>query len=156
MLAIAVAALSSCGVTTVAERRKATITLNEAKKQVDSYLAEIQAKMPLEPLASSISDFSDLECELNDVGPHGRKETSRGFSFGDVPLASRTEAAAAFRALLIGKGFEPAPEATPDWVKLENPKDRFVAILNGASDDGHQLSLKVVSPCVWPNGTPSP
>ncbi|MGW2541317.1 hypothetical protein ACWC5I_10690 [Kitasatospora sp. NPDC001574] len=140
----------------MSERRKSTITLEQAKAQVDAYLAEIQAKLPVEPLASTISDFSDMECDHNDVGPHGRKETSRGYGFGDVPAESRTEAAAAFRTLLMGKGFEMAPEATLDWVKLKNPKDKFVAVLDGVSDSSRNLSLNVSTPCVWPKGTPPP
>ncbi|MEV6974648.1 hypothetical protein [Kitasatospora sp. NPDC093806] len=156
-LAIGVLALSSCGLSTVSERRKPTITLDEARKQVDNYLAEIQAKLSIEPLASSVGDFSDLECNHNDVGPHGRKQTSRGYDFGDVPSERKVEAAEAFRTLLMGKkGFEMAPDATFDWVKLKNPKDGFVAVLDGVSESSHNLSLNVSTPCVWPKGTPSP
>ncbi|WP_395293970.1 hypothetical protein ACF9IK_10530 [Kitasatospora hibisci] len=155
-LTVSAMTLSSCGADTIAERRKATITLEQAKSQVDSYLAEIQAKLPVQPLASTLSDFSDLECDHNDVGPHGRKETARGYGFGDVPLEAKAEANAAFRSLLMGKGFELAPDATTDWVKLKNPKNKFIAVLSGVSDGSRNLSLKVSTPCVWPNGTPSP
>ncbi|MFF2659521.1 hypothetical protein ACFVUH_19415 [Kitasatospora sp. NPDC058032] len=155
-LASSMLALSSCGVESISERRKATITLDQAKAQVDSYLAEILAKLPVEPLASQSGDFVDSFCDSNDIGPHGREQTSRDYGFGDVPPATKAEAAAAFRTLLMGKGFEVAPEATLDWVKLQNPKDKFVAVLSGVSDDSHSLSLGVSTPCVWPNGTPSP
>ncbi|MEU6233684.1 hypothetical protein [Kitasatospora sp. NPDC047058] len=155
-LVVAVLALSSCGVSTIPERRKATMTLDQAKAQVDAYLAEILAKLPVKPLASSSGDFFDSHCDVNDVGPHGRMQTDREYGFGDVPLATKTEASNAFRTLLMGKGFELASDATSDQVKLKNPKDKFIAVLDGVSGDSRNLSLNVSTPCVWPQGTPSP
>ncbi|MED7949189.1 hypothetical protein ACFVYP_25615 [Kitasatospora sp. NPDC058201] len=154
-LAVVVLALSSCGAETIPERRRSTVTLEQAKAQVDTYLAEILARLTVKPTASP-ADFLDSHCDANDVGPHGRMQTSRGYDFGDVPLASKTEAAAAFRTFLMGKGFEPDPSATADWVKLKNPKDKFLAILDGVSGESHNLSLEVSTPCVWPKGTPPP
>ncbi|MFF8773212.1 hypothetical protein [Kitasatospora sp. NPDC015120] len=156
VVATSMLALSACGVETVSERRKATITLDQAKAQVDGYLAEIVAKLPVEPLASRSGDFVDSYCDSNDVGPQGRKQTSRGYGFGDVPLDRRAESAASFRTLLMAKGFETVQEATADWVKLRNPENEFVAVLSGASDDSSDLSLEVSTPCLWPKGTPSP
>ncbi|MEV7773082.1 hypothetical protein [Kitasatospora sp. NPDC086791] len=141
---------------TLQERSKPTMTLDQAKKQIDNYLADILAKLPIKPTASS-GDFSDLECDANDVGPHGRTQTSRGYDFGDVPSATRAEAAGAFRTLMIERGFQSvadAPDFHPDWIKLKNPSDSFLAVLDGVSDASRNVSLNVSSPCVWPNGTP--
>ncbi|MFE2412664.1 hypothetical protein ACFXDE_30405 [Kitasatospora sp. NPDC059408] len=135
---------------------KPTITLDQAKKQIDTYLADILTKLPVKPTATSGS-FSDLECDHNDAGPHGRKETSRGYDFGDVPLANKTEATDAFRTFLTGEGFQPVPEGAgshSEWVRLKNPKDNFLAVFDGTSGASHNLSLTVVSPCVWPDGNP--
>ncbi|MFJ7248160.1 hypothetical protein ACIQWA_26500 [Kitasatospora sp. NPDC098652] len=156
VLAITTLALSSCGVDTLEERSKPTITLDQAKKQIDSYLADILAKLPVKP-TSLPAAFSDLECEANDIGPHGRTETSRGFDFGDIASAPRAETVATFRTLLTKQGFQPVadpPDYHRDWVKLKNPANSFVAVLDGTSDASRNVSLSVVSPCVWPNGTP--
>ncbi|MFE7529106.1 hypothetical protein ACFU7Y_25810 [Kitasatospora sp. NPDC057542] len=155
-LAITTLALNSCGASTLQERSKPTITLDQAKKQTDSYLADILAKLPVKPTASS-GDFRDMECDANDIGPHGRTQTSRGYDFGDVPSATRAAAADAFRTLMTERGFQ--PEADPpnfhhDWIKLKNPTDNFLAVLDGVSDASRNVSLNVSSPCVWPNGTP--
>ncbi|MGW3045631.1 hypothetical protein ACWC9T_37770 [Kitasatospora sp. NPDC001159] len=155
-LLIAVLALNACGVGTLDERSKPTITLDQAKKQIDTYLTDILAKLPVKP-AKSPGDFSDLECDANDIGPHGRTQTGREYDFGDVPSAPKAQAAKDFREFLTGHGFEPDPNAAgsrPDWIRMKNPKDNFLATLDGVSDSSHNLSLRVSSPCVWPNGKP--
>ncbi|MER6300110.1 hypothetical protein ABT247_11135 [Kitasatospora sp. NPDC001539] len=155
-LLIAMLTLNACGAATMGERSKPTITLDQAKKQIDAYLTGIQAKLPVKPVKSS-SDFRDLECDANDVGPHGRTQSSREYDFGDVPTAPKAEAAKAFREFLTGQGFEPDTDAAgsrPDWIRMRNAKDNFLATLDGTSDSSHDLSLRVSSPCVWPNGTP--
>ncbi|MEV7923688.1 MULTISPECIES: hypothetical protein [unclassified Kitasatospora] len=156
VLAVAVLALNACGVQTLNERSKSTITLDQAKKQIDTYLADTLAKLPVKPTASS-GDFFDMECDANDIGPHGRKQTHRGYDFEDLPLSGRTEVADAFRVYLTGQGFQPVedpPGFHPGWVKLKNPKDNFLAVLDGATDSSRLLKLTVSSPCVWPDGTP--
>lgn len=156
VLAIVTLALNACGVNTLQERSKPTMTLNQARKQIDSYLTDILGKLPIKPTASS-GDFSDLECEANDIGPHGRKQTSRGYDFGDVPSATRAEATSAFRTLMTEHGFQPvadAPDFHPGWIKLKNSTDNFFAVLDGVSDASRNVSLNVSSPCLWPNGTP--
>ncbi|MFE7531639.1 hypothetical protein ACFU7Y_38940, partial [Kitasatospora sp. NPDC057542] len=85
-LAITTLPLNACGASTLQERSKPTITLAQAKKQIDNYLADILAKLPVKPTASS-GNFRDMECDANDIGPHGRTQTSRGYDFGDVPSA---------------------------------------------------------------------
>ncbi|MFD8705626.1 hypothetical protein ACFV1W_23945 [Kitasatospora sp. NPDC059648] len=153
-LAIAALTLSACGVNTLQERSKPTITLDEAKKQIDGYLTDTLTHLPIQPAERPA--FSDLECDLNDIGPHGRKETSRSYIFANLPLSDRTQAADAFRTYLIGRGFQPVSEPSVHigWVKLKNPKDDFVAILDGASDTSRTFRLDISSPCVWPDGTP--
>ncbi|MFF7991051.1 hypothetical protein ACFZDG_14845 [Kitasatospora xanthocidica] len=155
-LLVAVLALNACGVGTLDERSKSTITLDQAKKQIDSYLTDVLAKLPVKPTRSS-GDFFDQECDANDIGPHGRKQTGRGYDFGDVPPGPKAEAAKDFREFLTGQGFEPVPNAAgsrPDWVRMKNPKDNVLATLDGVSDSSHNLSLRVSSPCVWPDGKP--
>ncbi|MFF1791386.1 hypothetical protein ACFVX9_33660 [Kitasatospora sp. NPDC058243] len=156
VLAVAVLALNACGVQTLNERSKSTITLDQAKKQIDTYLADTLAKLPVKPTASS-GDFFDMECDANDIGPHGRTQTHRGYDFGDVPSAPKAEAANAFRTFLTGQGFQPVqdpPNFHNDWIRLKNPKNDFLATLDGVSDASHDLTLRVSSPCVWPDGTP--
>ncbi|MER7752788.1 hypothetical protein [Kitasatospora sp. NPDC097643] len=155
VLAVTVLALNACGASTVQERSKPTITLDQAKKQIDDDLAAILAKLPVKP-ANSLGAFSDLECEANDVGPHGRTQTRRGYDFGDVPSAPKAETVNAFRTFLTGQGFQPVEDpagAHNDWVRLKN-QDGFLATLDGVADTSHDLTLRVSSPCVWPNGTP--
>ncbi|RKT09570.1 hypothetical protein BX285_6665 [Streptomyces sp. 1114.5] len=156
VLAVAVLALNACGASTVNERSKPTITLEQARKQVDDYLAAVLAALPVKP-KNSLGDFSDLECEANDVGPHGRTQTGRGYDFGDVPAAAKAEAVTAYRTFLTGQGFQPVqdpPNFHNDWIKLRNPKDQFLATLDGVAETSHDLTLRVGSPCVWPKGTP--
>ncbi|MBO1416571.1 hypothetical protein [Streptomyces sp. FH025] len=155
-LAVTVLALNACGAQTLKERSKPTITLDRAKGRIDTYLADILAQLPIKPTASS-GDFSDLECDADDIGPHGRTQTGRGYDFGDVPSAPKAEAANDFRAFLTGLGFQPVqdpPDFHDDWIKLKNPQNGFLAVLDGVSDSSRNLSLRVSSPCVWPDGTP--
>ncbi|MER7672388.1 hypothetical protein ABTY61_28550 [Kitasatospora sp. NPDC096128] len=151
---VAVLALNACGVNTLQERSKPTITLDEAKKQIDSYLTTTLAHMPVQP--TEMPAFSDLECDLNDIGPHGRKESARTASFENLPLPGRAQAADAFRTYLTGQGFQlvSEPGVHIGWVKMRNPKDDFVAILDGATDVSRSFQLNISSPCVWPDGTP--
>ncbi|GAB7181703.1 hypothetical protein ATKI12_1534 [Kitasatospora sp. Ki12] len=156
VLTLTMLTLNACGASTLKERSKPTMTLDQTKKQIDDYLTDILAKLPIKPTASS-GDFGDLECDANDIGPHGRKQTSRGYDFGDVPSAARAEAVSAFRTLMTQRGFQPVPDTPsfhPDWIKLKNPTDNFLAVLDGVSDASRNVSLNVSSPCVWPNGTP--
>ncbi|WP_369184728.1 hypothetical protein [Streptomyces sp. Y1] len=152
-MAIAAMALNACGANPLQDP---TMTLAQARKQIDSYQADILANLPIKPRSNSGS-FSDLECGANDNGPHGREQTWRSATFEDLPLPGRAQAAAAFRTYLTGRGFQLASDSGGDigWVKLKNPKDGFVAILDGAGDTSRTFSLEVISPCVWPNGTPS-
>ncbi|MFJ7248161.1 hypothetical protein ACIQWA_26505 [Kitasatospora sp. NPDC098652] len=156
LAAVTALALNACGANTVQERSKPTITLDAAKKQIDGYLTDTLAALPVKPTKSP-GDFSDLECDANDIGPHGRTQSRREYDFGDVPPERKAEAAKAFREFLTGRGFEPDPDAAgsrSDWIRLRNPKDGFLATLDGVSDSSHDLSLRVGSPCVWPDGTP--
>ncbi|MER7672387.1 hypothetical protein ABTY61_28545 [Kitasatospora sp. NPDC096128] len=156
MVLAAVLTLNGCGAGTLGERSKPTITLDQAKKQIDTYLTDVLAALPVKP-AKSPGDFSDLECDANDIGPHGRTQSRREYDFGDVPPVPKAEAVKAFREYLTGRGFAPDPDAAgsrSDWIRLKNPKDDFLATLDGVSDSSHDLSLRVSSPCVWPDGTP--
>ncbi|MFD8705623.1 hypothetical protein ACFV1W_23930 [Kitasatospora sp. NPDC059648] len=152
-------ALSGCGAATVHERSQPTMTLDQAKKQIDGYRSDILANLPVKPATDRTdpAPYSDSECDANDIGPHGREQTERSAVFADLPLPDRTKAADAFRAYLTGRGFQVVPEP-PDahigWVRMKNPKDDFLAVLDGATDAGRTFQLKVSSPCVWPNGTP--
>ncbi len=131
------------------------MTLDQAKKLVDSYQTDILANLPVKP-ASNPTSFSELECDANDIGPHGRQQTWRSAKFANSPLPDRTAAADAFRTYLTGRGFQLAPDTDAEigWVKMRNPKDNFVAILDGAGDANRTFQMKVISPCLWPDGTP--
>ncbi|MFD5466597.1 hypothetical protein ACFWIQ_27760 [Kitasatospora sp. NPDC127059] len=156
-LAVTALALSACGANTLQDRSKPTITLDQARTRIDGYLAGIQAQLPVQP-ASLPPAFSDLECDANDIGPHGRKQTSRSYTYPDLPLADRTKAADAFRGYLTGQGFQAVPDAAgshPGWVRLKNSTDEFLAVLDGATDPSRSFRLTVSSPCVWPDGTPA-
>ncbi|MFI6117032.1 hypothetical protein [Kitasatospora sp. NPDC051164] len=154
MLVITTLGLNACGVETAKERSKPTMTQDQAKKLIDSYQTDILANLPIKPV-SSPAPFRDLECDLNNVGPHGRKQTWRSATFEDLPLPDRTQAADAFRTYLTGRGFQQVEADTHlGWVKMKNPKDDFVAVLDGAADGSRIFQLDVSSPCVWPNGTP--
>ncbi|MBO1417657.1 hypothetical protein [Streptomyces sp. FH025] len=155
VLVITMLAVNACGASTLKERSKPTMTLDQARKQIDSYQTDIQANLPMKPVSSPAS-FSDLECDANDIGPHGRKQTWRSATFEDLPLSGRTQAADAFRTYLTGQGFQPVeePGVHVGWVKMKSLKDDFVAILDGASDASRTFQLEVISPCLWPNGTP--
>ncbi|MFF9640937.1 hypothetical protein [Kitasatospora aureofaciens] len=152
-------ALTGCGAATLPERSQPTMTLDQAKTQIDGYRSDILAHLPVEPTTdpTAPASYSDSECDANDIGPHGRQQTERSAVFADLPLPDRTKAADAFRAYLTGRGFQVVPEP-PDshigWVRMKNPKDNFLAVLDGATDTGRTFQLKVSSPCVWPNGTP--
>ncbi|MFD9684672.1 hypothetical protein ACFXPX_23785 [Kitasatospora sp. NPDC059146] len=157
LLAVTATALSACGADTLQERAQPTITLDQAKTQIDGYLAAVQARLPVQPVSSPPA-FSDLECDANDIGPHGRKQTSRVRDLGDVPSDAKARTVTAFRDYLTGQGFQAVPEPTGshiDRIRLRNPQNQFLAILNGTSDSGHDLTLQVGSPCVWPDGTPA-
>ncbi|MEV7598453.1 hypothetical protein AB0O91_13845 [Kitasatospora sp. NPDC089797] len=151
-IAIAALALNACGVNTLQERSKPTMTLDQARKQIDGYQRDILAKLPVTP-ASNPTSFDDLECDANDIGPHGRKQTWRSADFDDLPLTRRAEVADAFRTFLTGQGFQ-SVEPGHGWVKMKNPKDDFVALLDGTGDAERTFQLTVSSPCLWPDGTP--
>ncbi|MER7750653.1 hypothetical protein [Kitasatospora sp. NPDC097643] len=154
VLAITTLALNACGVDTVQERSKPTMTQDQAKKLIDSYQTDILANLPIKPVSSPTS-FSDLECDANDVDPHGRKQTWRSATFDDLQLPDRTRAADTFRTYLTGRGFQPVEsDAHIGWLKMKNPKDNFVAILDDAGDTSRTFQLEVISPCLWPDGTP--
>ncbi|MBD0693842.1 hypothetical protein [Streptomyces sp. CBMA123] len=156
-LTVTALALSACGANTLQERSKPTITLDQAKTQIDGYLADILAKLPVQP-TSAPAAFFDQECDANDIGPHGRKQTGRGYDFGDVSSDIKAQAVTDYRTFLTGQGFQPVqdpPNSHLDWIKLKNPQNNFLAILDGTSDSSHDLTLKVSSPCVWPTGTPA-
>ncbi|MFI9157763.1 hypothetical protein [Kitasatospora aureofaciens] len=155
-LAVTALPLTACGAATVHERSKPTITLDQAKTQIDGYLADILAKLPVRPTSTPAS-FFDMECDANDIGPHGRQQTSRGYDFGDVSSDAKAQAVTDYRTFLTGQGFQPVqdpPNFHHDWIKLKNPQNDFLATLDGTSDSSRDLTLKVSSPCVWPNGTP--
>ncbi|MFF2080933.1 hypothetical protein ACFVXG_39965 [Kitasatospora sp. NPDC058162] len=158
VLAVTALTLSACGANTLQERAKPTITLDQAKTRIDGYLAAIQARLPVQ--ATSLPPaYSDLECDANDIGPHGRRQSSRGYDFGDVSSDVKAKTVTDYRTYLTGQGFQAVPDAAgshPDWVRMKNPQDGFLAILNGTSDSSHDLTLQVSSPCVWPDGTPPP
>ncbi|MFI9362012.1 hypothetical protein ACIG5E_13260 [Kitasatospora sp. NPDC053057] len=154
-LAVTTLALSACGAATLHERSQPTMTLDQAKTRIDSYQTGILANLPVKP-ASNPTSFDDLECDANDIGPHGRKQTWRSADFENLPLPERAKTADAFRGYLTGQGFQPVsePGVQIGWVKMKNPKDNFVAILDGATDANRTFQLKVVSSCLWPNGNP--
>ncbi|MEV7596380.1 hypothetical protein AB0O91_03215 [Kitasatospora sp. NPDC089797] len=156
-LAVTALALTACGANTLQERSKPTITLDQAKTQIDGYLADVLAKLPVRP-ASTPAAFFDQECDANDIGPHGRQQTSRGYDFGDVSSDLKAQAVTDYRTYLTGQGFQPVqdpPGLRADWVRLKNPQNDFLAVLDGTSASGHDLSLKISSPCLWPTGTPA-
>ncbi|MFH9349937.1 hypothetical protein [Kitasatospora sp. NPDC017646] len=156
VLAVTALAASGCGASTLHERAKPTISLEQAKTRIDGYLAGILAKLPVQPVSTPAA-FSDLECDANDVGPHGRKQTSRGYDFGDVSSDIKAQAVTDYRTYLAGQGFQPVqdpPGFHRDWVKLKNAQNDFLAVLDGTADSSHDLTLQVSSPCVWPDGTP--
>ncbi|MFF2080929.1 hypothetical protein ACFVXG_39945 [Kitasatospora sp. NPDC058162] len=155
-VAITALTLNACSAMTSQEQSKPTMTVDQAKKLIDGYQGDILANLSIKPTSNPTS-FSDLECDANNSGPHGRKQTWRSATFESLPLSGRTEAADAFRSYLTGRGFQLVePDARLGWVKMKNPKDNFVAILGGATDASRTFQLDVISPCLWPNGTPPP
>ncbi|MER7672391.1 hypothetical protein ABTY61_28565 [Kitasatospora sp. NPDC096128] len=156
VLAVTALTLGACGADTLQDRAKPTITLDQARTRIDGYLAAIQSQLPVQAVSLPPA-FSDLECDANDVGPHGRKQSSRGYDFGDVPSDVKAKTVTDYRSYLSGQGFQAVPDAAgshPDWVRMKNPQNQFLAILNGTSDSSHDLTLQVSSPCIWPDGTP--
>ena len=141
---------------------KPTITQQQAEAQADQYIRDIVALLPgtpkLEPDGFSPVSACD---DPDDNGPRGRVEVTRSYwvryPWNEDP-PNNTEIFNKLYAYWTGRGYqirhdEHNAPASRD-LDVENPKDGFRMGIQEAING--QLSIGASSPCVWPDGTPSP
>lgn len=134
-----------------------TITLDQAKQRAIAYAHQVGAVLPGKPRLVPNGGMTTLECtDPDDNGPQGRSSTGGSFFLRDIPQKQLPEIFNFFHSYLTQQGFAVHIQQS-DFLVMENPKDSFrVGLQEGGEGSSKGLSLIVSSPCVWPNGTPSP
>lgn len=134
-----------------------TITLDEAKQRANAYVEQVSAALPSKPrLVPIFGGISTLECtDPDDNGPKGRITAAADYFLEDIPVERNPEIFDFFRRHLTQQGFKVRTQQS-DFLVMVNPKDGFRIGLQESGDGSKGISLTVSSPCVWPNGTPSP
>jgi hypothetical protein len=134
-----------------------TITLDEAKARAATYVQQIVGALPVKARLDSFGMVpTSMECtDPTDNGPPGRYDYGVSYFLRDIPKERNPEIMRAFLAYLTKRGFV-VQTKNDSFLSLENPQDGFGASLQQSGSQNRGLSLTVSSPCVWPNGTPSP
>lgn len=134
-----------------------TITLDQAKQRAIAYAQQVSAVLPGKPrLVPIFGGISTLECtDPDDNGPRGRISAAANYFLEDIPQERNSEIFNFFHAYLTQQGFAVHIQKS-DFLVMENSKDGFRIGLQESGEGSKGLSLTAGSPCVWPNGTPSP
>jgi hypothetical protein len=139
----------------------ATITLSQAKRQVDSYVQQAQATLPGHPTLVTNdpgAGADDLNCQDLQTGLDlGTVQTQRTYRLGGMESVPVHVAFQALRDWSSKTGFR----ATSN---NQNPGGHSSIIVVNHTGYGVTLEhndtgayyLSVSSPCVWPHGTPEP
>jgi hypothetical protein len=138
-----------------------TINLAQAGTQAETYAAEAHAHIP-GALPLDRPSRTSLECDdPTDGGPPGRFDLADvyilAFPTGTVP--DNTAIIDGLYDFWAGQGYHPIDDTRTNSrgrvIRFENLRDGFRFGLVEAVTTP-QLTLEISSPCVWPDGTPSP
>lgn len=133
-----------------------TMTLAEANRAVDEHIANAVAQIPGDTRLDERLRFEDASCsDPDDHGPEGRKIASRNYEVLGIDPEQIPSYFDALKAWWLANGFaELDNEPKYEYLWVENTSDGVRMSLQ-ANDHGN-LYITAASPCVWPNGTPSP
>lgn len=133
-----------------------TMTLDEANKRVDQYIADAVAQIPEKTRLSERARREDAEClEGMPSELTGRKQAEREYEI----LGIRSDLIPSYFDKLkkwwLENGFELVDNNPKyEFLSVDNKSDK-IGLAIQANDKGH-LYIMASSPCVWPNGTPEP
>lgn len=154
--AMAVATMAFLSACTGGTGMQPTMTLAEANAAVDEHIANAVAQIPGDPELDERGRSEDFPCgDPDDHGPQGRKIADRDYEVLGIDPEQIPSYFDTLKAWWLANGFaELDNEPRYEYLWVENTSDGVRMSLQ-ANDHGN-LYITAASPCVWPNGTPSP
>lgn len=134
---------------------KNTITEQQAIDKAEKYVEQAATALPVEVRLEVQAPTDSISCDdPTDNGPKGRVTVGNVYWVRGIANDDRY-----FDAILEwweAHDFVVLDDSRPksNWISVENRKDGFRMAFR--DNPKGELLLGVDSPCVWPNGTPSP
>lgn len=136
---------------------KPTLTQQQATQRVDDYVQQALSTLP--PAQLEDQEYEPSACDdPTDHGPKGRVNVSKGYMLWGLPKEQNTQNIDKVRQWALSHNFGILDDSKqPDqFLWMENKQDGFQVTIKESGDESKVMTLIVGSPCVWPNGTPSP
>ncbi|MEU6644195.1 hypothetical protein ABZ863_16790 [Saccharomonospora sp. NPDC046836] len=133
-----------------------TITIDEANRRVEEYVARaVKALPPEAELRLGYEERSGDCSDPTDHGPKNRVVANRDYNVLGLQPEKIPTYFDALRTWWLANNFRILNDTPPnEFLWVENNTDGFQMTLQANSKG--ELFLIAGSPCVWPNGTPEP
>lgn len=129
-----------------------TITLDEANRKLDAYIAKALAQLPEGAGLKERLRIEETACD-DIAGDEGKQHASRNYQVTGIDPAKIPLYFDTLRSWWLENSFRILDnEPKYEFLWVENNTDSFRMTLEAASEG--RLILVAASPCVWRNGTP--
>ena len=133
-----------------------TMTREEAVDRVEQHLKQTVAQLPGSARLTVARKTDRMPCGLwEDEDGDTRVRVEHGYWIDGIPKESNQEYFDAVSEYWADRGYRKVDfEKRERWIMYYKDSENFT--LRFATRVDGRLSIRVTSPCVWPNGTPEP
>jgi hypothetical protein len=146
----------ACGAGGPASATQRTMTLDQATSRAHQLFDQAAALLPGAIIVSRGAERPYACDDPTDHGPGGRKIVSVSKRIDGLDRTMYNHYFDVLRDYWLGRGFRVLADFRPRsmFLSVESPSDGFRG--GPQANDLGEFYLEMTSPCVWPNGMPSP